>query len=345
MKKGSDNSMGNSSPLVSVIIPFFNAKQTLHRTVASILTSNYPNFEMITIDDRSEDQCGELVLGHPGIHLSMVARSGAAIARNLGVEASSGDILFFVDADVTISPDTISEVVNTFEKNAGLGACFGEYTPLPFGDNFPTVYKNLVHHFTHQSASEHARTFWCGCGAVKREPFLRVGGFDESFIAASVEDIDLGYRLSANGERIFLNKKLQVTHGKQYTFTSLVRSDLFNRAIPWTRLMAERNIFTADLNLKWHNVASGLMMFLLPPLWVAAGISFGWHRVWYLPLLFLFFYLFLNRRILFFVIKQKGFLFFSPFIAMYTLTYAYSSIGFAVGVVWHFASRIKRKGP
>lgn len=334
----------DSLPLVSIIVPFHNAADTLFRTLESIYQSTYTRYEIITIDDRSTDSSSDQVAEQPGIHLAMIHRSGAASARNEGVRASSGDILFFVDADVTVLPDTIGEVVATLDNNPDTAACFGEYTPLPFGNNFATVYKNLVHHFTHQTARSNATTFWCGCGAIRREAFEQVGGFDDSFVAASVEDIDLGYRLSAAGMNILLNKRLQVTHGKRYTLTSLIRSDLFHRAIPWTKLMASRNIFTADLNLKWTNIVSGLMLFFVPPLIVACGITFGWQRIWWAVLAVVAVYLSLNAKIFRFVIQQKGLLFFLAFFLMYTVTYIYSCIGFAFGIAGYIKDRLLGKG-
>lgn len=332
--------MTEASPLVSVVIPFLNASETLGRTLESVISSTYENYQLVTVDDGSTDMSAEIALKYPGIHVAMTKTSGAAMARNEGVKASSGSIIFFIDADVTVQPHTISEVVRTFQNNPGIAACFGEYTPMPFGDNFATVYKNLVHHFTHQTSSERARTFWCGCGAIKKEAFETVGGFDESFVAASVEDIDLGYRLHALKYQILLNKNIQVTHGKHYTMSSLIKSDLFYRAIPWTKLMASRNVFFADLNLKWNNIASGLALFCFPPLFIAASVSFGWSKTWWVLLVAFAFYLILNRKIIDFVIRKKGLLFSVPFLAMYTLTYVYSSIGFGVGMLAFIRDRI-----
>ena len=109
--------MHKKNPHVSVIIPYLNAFDTIGMTLESISASTYDNFEIVTINDRSDDNSAKLVADIKGTHLSMRNRSGAAIARNQGVAASKGDILFFVDADVTIQPETISEVVKTFEIN------------------------------------------------------------------------------------------------------------------------------------------------------------------------------------------------------------------------------------
>jgi glycosyltransferase involved in cell wall biosynthesis len=335
--------MNETAPLVSVIIPYFNAAETILRTLQSIAESTYENLEIIAVNDGSQDDSVKIAVEHPGRHISMIQRSGAAVARNVGAAAASGSILFFVDADVTVQPETIRLMVDTFHSEPSLDACFGEYTVYPYHGNFATVYKNLVHHFTHQTSREEAQTFWAGCGAVKAEPFAQVGGFDESFAAASVEDIDLGYRLKEAGKRILLNKQLQVTHGKPYTLLSLIRSDLFDRAIPWTKLMARRNVFTADLNLRWTNVVSGLLLFLGPPLVAAFAFTFGTEQLWMPALMGLLLYLVLNGPIFGFVMRHKGPLFFIPFFLMYTITYVYSCIGFGLGILGYAVDGIRGK--
>ena len=80
--------------------------------------------------------------------------------------------------------------------------------------------------------------------------FLALGGFDEKrFPRASIEDIDLGYRLRDAGYRIFLDKTLQGTHLKRWTLRSMVWTDIVCRAIPWSRLIVARKRAINDLNL------------------------------------------------------------------------------------------------
>ena len=75
---------------------------------------------------------------------------------------------------------------------------------------------------------------------------------------------DLGYRLYRAGHRIFLARHLQATHAKAYTLGSLWRSELFGRAVPWTRLMIEYRIFRNDLNTRVSSVFSVLTACALP---------------------------------------------------------------------------------
>ena len=75
----------------------------------------------------------------------------------------------------------------------------------------------------------------------------------------SVEDIELGMRLTRAGGRIRLVKSLEVTHLKQWTFRSLVHTDVVRRAIPWSRLLLAEPRLPDDLNLRWKSrVAAAL---------------------------------------------------------------------------------------
>jgi GT2 family glycosyltransferase len=100
-------------------------------------------------------------------------------------------------------------------------------------------------------------TFWAGLGAIRRDAFLAVGGFDEQhFPYPSIEDIDLGIRLVASGRRILLDPAIQGKHLKRWTLASMVRTDLVRRGIPWARLVLERRAPSTTLNLGWRHRAS-----------------------------------------------------------------------------------------
>jgi len=331
-------------PRVSVVIPYFNAAETLGRTLESLLESDCPDLEVICVDDRSTDDSFEVAGAFDAVHACLRNRSGAALARNLGAGIATGEILFFLDADVVVQPDTVSKVADIFLADPGLSACFGAYTPLPEPDNFASIYKNLVHHFTHQTASSNAHTFWCGCGAIRADIFRQIGGFDESYQASSVEDIELGYRMTQAGHRVRLKSEIQVTHAKVYTLGSLIRSDFLDRAVPWTLLMARKNIFYADLNLRLSNIASALLIVLGLPFAIGLMIVLGPRMLKFAPVVVIFAILLLNGGIFRFVLRQKGLWFLGKFILMYMFTYLYSVAGFAVGILLFLRERLFGKG-
>ena len=330
--------------MVSIIIPYYNAAETLRQAVESVCRTDYPNYEIITVDDGSEDDSFETIADLPCIHVRNTQRSGAAVTRNIGAQACSGSILFFMDADVVMLPDTLRRAVRNFNDDDGLAAVFGEYTLDTVPGNFVSQYKNMVHHYTHQTSDEQAATFWSGCGAIRTDIFHLIGRFNEGYSAASVEDIELGYRLYQNKQRIRLDKSIRVTHAKRYTLWSLIKSDLVYRAIPWTKLMARRGIFRADLNLKPHNIFSGIILAILIP-WAIFVSAKYLHELWYLlPAMAFLMLLLLNIDIFSYVYRFKGLRFLFCFVIMYTVTYIYSLLGFALGLLLYVTDVIRGRG-
>ena len=107
-----------------------------------------------------------------------------------------------------------------------------------------------MHHYYHHRGKDQASTFWAGCGAVQRALFLQLGGFDaKRYRYPSIEDIELGYRIGDAGGTIVLERRLQGKHLKEWRFVNLVHTEVFRRALPWSRLMLERKDITDDLNV------------------------------------------------------------------------------------------------
>jgi cellulose synthase/poly-beta-1,6-N-acetylglucosamine synthase-like glycosyltransferase len=219
---------------------------------------------------------------HGAAVVSTGRRSGPGRARNLGAQAALGNVLLFVDADVSVHPDAVGRIAQRLVESPRLDAVFGCYDDRPGAENFCSQYKNLQHSYVHQAAKADASTFWSACGAIRRSVFLALGGFDESGSRPSVEDIDLGYRLLRAGGRILLDRQVLAQHHKRCTLWNLVRTDIVDRAIPWTRLIVRDRFMPSDLNLCWTQrvssvLASGLaalvvlgLFWLSPLVWAAA---------------------------------------------------------------------------
>jgi hypothetical protein len=141
---------------------------------------------------------------------------------------------------------------------------FGLYDDQPASKTFVSQFKNLMHHYVHQSSSEVASTFWAGCGAIRKSAFLDLGGFDEvTYTTPSIEDIALGFRLIEQGHQIRLDKRLQAKHLKHWTIPGLLRSDIFARAVPWTKLILSSGHVPRALNLSYSARISSALVGLL----------------------------------------------------------------------------------
>jgi glycosyltransferase involved in cell wall biosynthesis len=317
----------SSVPTISVIIPVFNGARTLKQCLEAVLASDRPSYECIVVDDGSTDASRELALQFPGrvqvVHLAD-GPFGPAYARNRGAAAALGTILFFVDADVALASGALKRVANAFRDQPGLAAVFGSYDARPSDRRVISQYRNLLHHFVHQSGNPDASTFWAGCGAIRHSVFTQMGGFDEErFSHPSIEDIELGYRLRRSGYRILLDKGLQGTHLKRWSLYSLIYTDVTCRAIPWSRLIRETKNIPDDLNLKVAQRVSFVLVALACVFLAFAVMGPGWLAASAGALLGV---IGLNHKLYVFFFRQGGALFATACIPLHFLYYLYSGL-------------------
>jgi GT2 family glycosyltransferase len=263
-------------PVVSIIVPVHNAAEFLRTSMASLVDASVHDYELIVVDDASTDGGAEIASKTATRLIRVPTRVGPAKARNLGAVAARGDYLVFLDADVRVHPATVDRLVNVLIEQRHVGAVFGSYDDRPACRGLVSQFRNLLHHDIHQSSHEDAISFWAGCGAIKRESFLRIGGFDEGYRRPHIEDIELGYRLHAGGERIVLAKDAQVTHLKSWSLWSMIKCDFASRGIPWTRLLLQKRWMPNDLNLRYVHRVSVLCIGLSVCALIAAGSSAVW---------------------------------------------------------------------
>ena len=242
-------------PALSVIVPVHDGEHFLTASLAALRASDIPRgqWELIVVDDSSRDRSADLAERYADrvIRLTGGPR-GPAFARNRGADVARGDALVFVDADVCVHPDALGRVGQTFERESDVSAVFGAYDFDPTAGGLVSQYRNLLHRYVHQRDAGDAVTFWAGCGAVRAAVFAGCGGFDESeYLKCSVEDIELGYRLSALGHRIVLRPEIQGKHIKPWTLRSMIVTDVQQRGVPWMHLLLTSKARpAATLNLR-----------------------------------------------------------------------------------------------
>jgi len=323
---------------ISIIIPVRNGGPAFRECLASLACTVPPPAELIVVHDGEPAQPDELPSHLDARELSLPVRSGPGRARNLGAQSAHGDILFFIDADVTVPPDALAQVAAAFARDPGLAALIGSYDDAPATPGFLSQYRNLAHHYVHQTASEESSTFWGACGAVRRDAFLALGGFDERYREPSIEDIELGYRLRQAGHRIRLCKDLQVKHLKAWTLRSILRTDLFCRAVPWTQLILRHPKLADDRkNLRFSSRISVLLTGTLLLSLLAASF---WPNSLFLSAFFAVSLLLINAPLYAFFWRKRGAAFALRAIPMHWLYYFCGGLGFVVGVLRHVARRI-----
>ena len=323
---------------ISVIVPVHRCDANFLQCLASLVRSNRQADQIIVVADddvasvrTTANEYGVKVVATDG-------RGGPAKARNVAARHAQGDILFFVDSDVAVHPDTIEQVLKAMADYSNVAAIIGSYDDRPTVSNFVSQYKNLFQHHVHQTASEEGFTFWGACGAIDRTVFEAMGGFDEDYRNPSIEDIELGYRLRSAGHIIRMCKDVQVTHLKRWTWSSLLRSDLWCRAVPWTQLILRARQFDDDLNIRTSSRLCVVMVFVL-----LLSLISSW---WYWPAsatvvgLSIAGLLICDLRLFRFFVKRRGLLFAARAIPYHWFYYCYSGVAFAIGVVLYFSKAV-----
>lgn len=263
-----------AAPTLSVVVAARNAREDLALCLQALARSSHPPLEVLVVDDASTDDTAAVAEAHGARVLRLDQRRGPAAARNLGATAARGDVLFFTDADVCVHEDTLAVAARAFAEEPALAAVIGSYDDRPASNAFLAQWKNLFHHWVHQTGQDEASTFWTGCGAVRRDVFLGLGGFNEGYARPSIEDIEFGFRLRNADQRIRLDKRMIATHTKRWRFWDLLRTDLLRRGAPWIALMLRDRRDPKDLNLsresKLATVLTGLLVLAVLAL-AAAG--------------------------------------------------------------------------
>jgi GT2 family glycosyltransferase len=305
-------------PTYSVIIPATDDPATLPACLDAIRAAEDPPAEVIVVD------------GPAGM--------GPAGARNAGATRATGSILIFIDSDVAVHPDVFKRIRAAFEAEPELAAVFGSYDDEPSMHGIVSTFRNMLHHYVHQNSGGLATTFWAGLGAVRREAFVKVDGFDDwRFRSPSVEDIELGLRLASAGGMIRLDPEIQGTHLKRWQLRTMLVTDLFYRGMPWTALMLDRGPKAARLNMRGsHGLAAVAFTLGL------AAMVFGRMRL-AAPLAGL--YLAINMRFYGLMLRRAGIQGAAAAVALLALHNAAALGSAPLGVMAFAGDRIRRAGP
>ena len=333
-----------TAPAISLVMPTITWGQPFACCLQAALAGLAPSDELLVVFDGPPSELPPWLEASAARVLYTGQRSGPAAARNLAATEARSEILLFVDADVELHPDAVERVRRHFGTDPSLQALFGSYDDRPAAAGVVSRFRNLHHHHTHTSQPGPACTFWAGCGAVRRERFLALGGFDaKAYSHPCIEDIEFGLRLHDDGGKILLDPTIQGTHHKRWTLSLMVRTDIQQRAIPWSRLLLSRRQIPPTLNLSISaRISAGLSLVL--PLALAA-LSLPWLAPWSLVIAGGSFVLLLaiNRSFLRLLHRQGGIWLAAPGALLQVLYLLYSSLSFAAVLILDWWSLSLRK--
>ncbi len=267
---------------LSIVIPAYNARNTIIPLLESILSSRKVDFskiEIIVVDDKSNDVTAEVSLTFLRTHSTRFARSGQAShklsvyperkrwaqkanfpavtfrvillksnqgpakARNIGVKYAKGKVVLFLDADVLVYRNTLYEIVRSFESDPDLYALTGVWDKKQKSNKFFPKFKALrdwSYWINERDPKNYYYLFSTRIAAIKRDLFLRLGGFDTTYKAALVEDMELTYRIAKRYAVVF-NQKVIVHH--EFEDFHTVAKKYFWRSFYWSKIYRSRKKF------------------------------------------------------------------------------------------------------
>lgn len=328
---------------ISVIVPAYNAAHYLEVSLPPLIAMRERGeiVEVLVVDDCSPEKSNVETAERLGATVIRMPRNGGpGAARNHAATLARGDILWLVDADVVAHEDAAAILATAF-ADPKIAAVFGSYDRNPPADNFASQYKNLVHRYYHQRGREDSDTFWSGCGAIRKAVYLDLGGFDGArYGRPSIEDIEFGFRMRKAGWSIRLSHDLLCTHLKRWTLAEVVRTDIFQRAVPWSHLILSGRGMDNDLNVSGgEKLKAGVAGFCVLS-WLLALVPGFWPIAPATALALTAAIVFLNRNLLGFFKGNRDLMFALRATAYHQFYYIYSAATFTIcAVKYHFGGK------
>lgn len=292
----------------SIIVPTCNNAAVIAETLRSIRADMRADCELIVADDKSTDNTRDIAAPLADILLALPERRGPARARNLAAKNASGEFLLFTDSDVLWPAgllDKFDAAIAAHPDRAGV-ATFASGEPLNSGllPLFHALTEEfLVRDYLAGRADDDYEYITTRCGTVRRDLFLASGGFDERFLAPSIEDFEFSVRFNRANRFVFVPDS-GVRH---YWAASLskILSRLFRNACLWAKTMYGPRGFGNAVTTRERaaaNLAGAASLFSLPLALIDV-------RLLALPAALTVATALLNRRFISFARRRKGFIF------------------------------------
>ncbi len=325
---------------ISVVIPNHNMAAVIGRCLEAAFAAEYENFEVIVVDDCSDDNSIEVIEGFPCRLIRLEERSGASKARNTGALNSRGEIIFFTDADCLLLRDTLSAVNRAFSETGPDVIVGGTYTRIPCDRGFFSIFQSVFINYSETKNAENPDYIAAHALVIDARTFRDSGGFPEDFLPI-IEDVEYCHRLRRAGCRLVMKPDIQVRHIFDFSLSGSLRN-AFRKSKYWTMyslknrdLLADSGTASAELKT---NSASYCLSLLLLSLWFftqKSGLLF--------PVVFvLIINIFINRRLFRAFFEAKGAVFGTLAVLYYTALYPLPvCMGAAAALTEHFLDRRK----
>jgi cellulose synthase/poly-beta-1,6-N-acetylglucosamine synthase-like glycosyltransferase len=209
-------------PKVSVIVCAYNAERTMDSCLASLKELNYPNYEVIVVNDGSSDRTLQITQRYDYVRLINQENKGLSVARNVGMTAATGEIVAYTDSDCMADPDWLTYLVAKF-LSSGLAAVGGPNLSPPEDSLVPACVAVSPGVPTHILLSDEVAEHIAGCNmAFRRQVLQEINGFNPIFRTAG-DDVDICWRLQDRGYTIGFSPAAIVWHFRRNTVAAYLK--------------------------------------------------------------------------------------------------------------------------
>ncbi len=337
---------------LSIVIPFYNTADVLGDCLRAIYESDFKDFEVIAVDDNSNDNSAKIVKSFPVKLISHKQNLGAGYCRNEGVKVAEGEIIVFIDSDVIIKKDSLSLVIENYKKLPEISVVQSIYSQECQYDNFVSIYSSLHYHFYGmQIKKEYISSVASYFIAVKKDVFTSIGGFDHDIKTTRLvaEDQLFGYKLNNEGHKIYVDKRILVEHKKSYFLKQYLLHDIQTGHDQIHRFLGSnffdliRHISTGEVGALIptsfvYSMATAFLIFL------TALLCLFTASCWVIAFLFaevMFFY-WLNWKFLAFTLEKRGWSFFLRSAVLTYFKMLFAVFGCIKGFVNYGIKKVKK---
>lgn len=283
-----------SSPLVSVIIPVYNAEKYIEQTIQSVLQQTFQDFEIIVLNDGSKDHSGEIIQrmqqADNRIQYIPKANTGVSDTRNIGISKAKGKYLAFLDADDIWLPENLAEKVSVLEQTGKLWT-FSDYEYLYENDNHLRFEKKEIKPY---NITDNL-LLWemdvvpgpCSNIVVIRTVFDSGVKFDTKL--SSPADRDICLQISTKGDAVFINKVLwryrlhvqsmtnqnsRAIDEMKYLYKKADKEKWFSNPALRRKALSNANLIMAGMSYFFPSERRRIPGFLIKSFWYSPGNFF-----------------------------------------------------------------------
>lgn len=307
---------------ISIIIPFFYQNNnnsnnnynfsllSFEKCLSAVFKSKYKNYEVIAVSDGSNNDSIKIANKYSCKIIKLKKNSGSAYARNKGAKFAKGKILVFLDSDVEIKRDALNVINRYFNLKNNQGIVQGIYSHKPNYKNPTTQYLHSYHCyylFSETKKNKYTESL-CTCFfAIKKDIFIKQKGFDSKFSNATVEDVELGFRLISKGYKIPIERKLNTIHHTDLGFFSFIKR-ILRIHIGEMKMYLRKKYFIKSKQSSYYAVIIGILLISLIIFLTFVNLFYSIPYFNKIFILLNILFILIHTNFLLFIFLNKGFL-------------------------------------